>query len=129
MLLGARVLGAEAAGGRGEHPIDRGRVGRGHLAGHIPHPVDALNHSHAAFGERPPVPLLEGERFQPHHQAQQPRAQLFGAAGLCRLHRLLVDRGQGERLADAAGHPVDHCDLLGVKIAIAVGLPDGRHGC
>ncbi len=125
MLLVARVVAAEAAGGGGEQLVDGGRVGGGDFSGDVAHAVGALDDRHSAFGERPPVPLFEGDRFQPDHQPQQPGRQLFGAAGLRRRHRLLVDRGEGVRFADAAGYPIDRAHLLGVKLAVAVGLPDG----
>ena len=73
------------------------------------------------------VTLLERERFQPNHQAQQPRRELLRAPRLRRVHRLLVDRTEGVRLGDAAGHAIDHSHLFGVKIAIAVRLPDSWH--
>jgi hypothetical protein len=39
------------------------------------------------------MPLRERRRLQLDHKPQQPAAQLLGAAGLRRLHYLIIDRG------------------------------------
>jgi hypothetical protein len=71
------------------------------------------------------VPLLERQRFQLHHQPQQPDAELFRAPGLRSVNYQLIHRGQRVRFGDPAGHPVNDPHLLGVECAGTEGLPYG----
>ena len=116
LLVGARIVGAEAAGRGGEHAVDGGGVWCRYFAGHIADAVGALHHGDAAFGQGAAMPLFEGERLQPHHQSQQPDVELFRGSGVRGLDDLVVDGGQGGGFGDASRDPVDHPDLLGIHI-------------
>ena len=85
-----------------------------------------MYHGDPAFGQGPAVPLLKGERLQPHHQPQQPHLELFWGSGLCRFDHLIINGGQSGSFGDSTRYAVDHPDLLRVKIPAAEGLPHGR---
>ena len=119
------VVRTEAAGQGGKGGVDGGSVGGGHLPGDVADPVRALHDGDTAFGQRFAVPLLERQRLQLHHQAQQPDPELLGAAGLGRIHHQLIDRDQGVRFGHPAGHPVNDPHLLDVKCTRPVGQPHG----
>ncbi len=124
-MVGAWIIGAEAAGRGGEHPVDGGGVLSRYFTGDIADAVGALHDGDAAFGQGAAVPLFERERLQPHHQPQQPDGELFRGSGVRGLNHLVVDGGQGGGFGDPACDPVDDPDLLGIHIAAPEGFPHG----
>ena len=129
LLVGARIVGAEAAGRGGEHPVDGGGVGSRYFAGDIADAVGALHHGDAAFGQGAAMPLFERERLQPHHQPQQPDLELFRGSGVRGLNHLVVDGGQGGGFGDASRDPIDDPDLLGIHITPPERFPHGGQTC
>jgi hypothetical protein len=85
-----------------------------------------LHDGDPAVGEGAAVPLLEGERFQPHHQPQQPHLELFRRFRLCRFDHLVVDRGKRGGFGDPTGHTINDPNLFSVQIAAPEGFPHSR---
>ena len=79
-----RVGGTQLPRSGGQQRIDlRGVLGR-HLAGDVPHAVDALEHRDPALGQRLLVPDREGQRLERHDEAQQPDSAAVWVNGSAR---------------------------------------------
>ena len=124
LLVGAWIVGAEAAGRGGEHAVDGGGVLSRYFAGDIADAVGALHDGDSAFGQGAAMPLLERRAAPAAPPVAAATPGVVSAVLVCAASiGLLVDGGQGGGFGDPSGDPIDDPDLLGVQHRRAETLP------